>query len=258
MDRRRFLLKSAGLLIGSLFGLTSISKAFAQEKHRNHPFIQPRIVLIIDDIGNSLLHARQFLKLNAPITFSILPRLIYSYDLAFEIHDKGHEIMLHQPMEPHNVKLYDPGPGALYVGDGADKIGRIMEENIGGVPFANGVNNHMGSRFTECWKEIRDALRFAKKRDLFFVDSFTSNRSMAYQTAKRLHMAVTGRNIFLDNLQDEPAILYQLNKLKKRAQKYGHAVGIGHPFPETAKAIGQFLRGLKESEASLAYVSEIL
>jgi polysaccharide deacetylase 2 family uncharacterized protein YibQ len=258
MDRRNFLLKSAGLLVGSFFGVNSFSKVFALEKHKIQPFIQPRIALIIDDIGYSLSRARRFLDIGAPITYSILPRLAYSHDLAIEIHDQGHEIMLHQPMEPTNVNLFDPGPGALYVGDGVEKIGMIMEENISGIPFAVGVNNHMGSRFTECREEIGAALSIVKKRGLFFIDSLTSSRSKAYQTARRLHIAAAGRNIFLDNLHEKSAVFHQLNKLKKHAQKYGHAVGIGHPFPETARAIGQFIKDIKDSDVSLVYMSGIL
>jgi hypothetical protein len=258
MNRRNFLLKSAGLLIGSFFGLNSFSKAFAIEKHRNHTDSQPRIALIIDDIGFSLSHARQFLSLGVPITFAILPRLVYSYDLALEIHDNGHEILLHQPMEPYNIDSFDPGPGALYVGDEPDRIERIIEENIAGVPYAVGVNNHMGSRFTEAYQEIRQVLENVKKRDLFFVDSFTSSHSMGYRTAKKLHMPATGRNIFLDNLHDESAIYVQLDKLKRHSKKYGHAVGIGHPFPETVHTVGRFVEYIKDSDISLVHVSDVL
>ena len=258
MNRRNFLLKSAGLLIGSFFGLNSFSKAFAIEKHRNQTVDQPRIALIIDDIGFSRSLARQFLNLGVPITFAILPRLIYSYDLALEIHDNGHEILLHQPMEPYNVDFFDPGPGALYVGDGPDKIERIIEENISGVPYAVGVNNHMGSRFTEEYKEIREMLENVKKRDLFFVDSLTSSHSIGYRTARKLHMSATGRNIFLDNVHDDSAIYNQLNKLKRHSKKYGHAVGIGHPFPETVHTIGRFLKNIKDSDISLVHVSDVL
>lgn len=258
MDRRNFLLKSAGVLLGSLFGLNSFSKAFAMDGSGNRSLIQPRIALIIDDIGNSRSRARQFLRLDLPITYAVLPRLAYSYDLAMEIHDKGHEIMLHQPMEPYNTDSFDPGPGALYVGDGPERIDRIIEENIGGIPYAVGMNNHMGSRFTECYNEIKEALQVVKKRDLFFVDSLTSNHSMGFKTARNLHIAATGRNIFLDNLRDGSAIYRQLLKLKHHAQRYGHAVGIGHPFPETARTIELFLNKLEGTNFSFVYVSNLL
>jgi len=257
MDRRGFLFKSASLMAGSLFGLNSFSKALAFGEHLNKPFFQPRIALIIDDIGYSLSRARQFLELEVPITFSILPHLANSHELAMKIHGKGHEIMLHQPMEPYNPDL-DPGPGALYVGYEAERIVRIMEENISGVPFAVGVNNHMGSRFTECQKEINEVIKVIDKRCLFFVDSLTSSCSMAYKTARKLRVSAACRNIFLDNIHDESAILSQLRKLKKHARKYGRAIGIGHPYQETARAIDQFLPGFKESGVSLVHVSRVL
>jgi polysaccharide deacetylase 2 family uncharacterized protein YibQ len=257
MNRRDFLLKSTSFLAGSLFGLNGFSKALAFGEQENNSFCKPCIALIIDDIGFSFSRTGLFLDLKVPITFSILPRLVHSRDLAYEIRDKGHEIMLHQPMEPLSSHM-DPGPGALYVGYGAMRIADIVEENIGNVPFAAGVNNHMGSKFTECPREIKETLKVVRKKDLFFVDSLTSSRSMGYKTARGLHMPAACRNIFLDNVPHESDILIQLEKLKKHAQKYSRAIGIGHPFPETAAAIGHFWDNIKDSGISLVHVSKVM
>ena len=257
MDRRNFLFKSGSFLFGTLLGFNSFSNAFAFGESKTKASLQPRIALIIDDIGFSLSRAQKFLDLGIPITFSILPRLARSHDLALEIHDNGHEIMLHQPMEPYNPYL-DPGPGALYVGYGSEKIVGIMEENISGIPFLVGVNNHMGSRLTECQREINETLEVIKKRRLFFVDSVTTSHSTAYKTAKRLNMFTAHRNIFLDNRLNEQAILFQLKRLKKIALKYGQAIGIGHPFPETARAIGRFARDLDDSGVSIVHASNVV
>ena len=93
--------------------------------------------------------------------------------------------MLHQPMEPHDPSM-DPGPGALYVGDGVDTIVGIMEENVYRVPFAVGANNHMGSKFTEHRRETEEALQILKQKGLFFIDSLTSNHSLAHEAATDL------------------------------------------------------------------------
>lgn len=257
MDRRHFLVKGATFLLGSLFGIKGFSKAFACGKSLHRRALRPRIALIIDDIGFSPWRARQFLDLDIPITYSVLPRLQYSQSLASEIHLAGHEIMLHQPMEPFNPEV-DPGPGALYVGDETDKIIGVMEENISEIPFATGVNNHMGSRFTASREEMRKALEVIKQKDLFFVDSLTSSRSKAYETARRLHMVTACRNIFLDTRLNEDAIFFQLRRLKRRAIEYGEAIGIGHPFPETAHSVGRFIKTLKESDITLVHVSDLL
>ena len=257
MDRRHFFVKGATFLLGTLFGIKGFSKAFAGGKGSYGAVPQPRIALIIDDIGFSPCRARQFLSLDIPITYSVLPRLQYSRSLASEIHHEGHEIMLHQPMEPFNPEV-NPGPGALYVGDGPEKIIEVMEENISEIPFATGVNNHMGSRFTASQKEMREALEVIKGEHLFFVDSLTTSRSTAYETARKLHMVTAYRHIFLDTRLSEDAIFGQLLRLKRHALQFGEAIGIGHPFPETARAVGHFIYTLKESNITLVHVSDLL
>jgi len=257
MDRRSFISKSALLMAGCFLNIGVFPNAYAFEKLRIEIPSSPLVALIIDDIGNSLSPVRRFLKLDIPITFSVLPRLRYSYFLAKEIRNDGHEIMLHQPMEPYNLHL-DPGPGALYVGDEVMTIGRIIEDNVSDVPYAIGVNNHMGSRFTECQGEITETLRVIKKKDLFFIDSLTSNHSKAYRTARQLNMTTARRNIFLDNSHDETTILLQLHRLMWCARQYGYAIGIGHPYGVTVRAIGNFIRNHPHSDIKFVHISEIL
>ncbi len=256
MDRRQFLVKGASIIAAGLFDFSAIPKAFAQKTSNTGMVPYPRIAIIIDDIGHSLSRAEQFLRIDAPITFSILPRLANSEVLGIKIDKNGHEIMLHQPMEPYSTN-YDPGPGALYVDHTTHKIVSIMEKNISEMPLAIGVNNHMGSRFTSNPKKIRGALEVIRDRQLFFVDSLTSNRSIGYKMARSIHMTTGYRNIFLDNIPDESAILLQLCKLENHARINGSAVGIGHPFPQTAAAITRFTQALS-SDISLVHISGLL
>ncbi len=257
MNRRDFLCKSCYLIAGSLISTCSFSKAFACEQQGSGCLLHPRIALIIDDIGYSVSLARTFLQLKIPLSFSILPRVLYSHNLSGEIRDHGHDVMLHQPMEPYNSTL-DPGPGALYEGDDVSRISEVIEENLFGVPDAIGVNNHMGSLFTECQREIHETLQVIKKNNLFFVDSRTSCNSKALRTARRLHLPSDRRSIFLDTVRNESAIRFRLNQLKQCALRYGHAIGIGHPFPETARAIEHFTKDLEGDNISFVYISEII
>jgi polysaccharide deacetylase 2 family uncharacterized protein YibQ len=251
LKRRDFLIKSASFLLGGLAGLSGASKAFA------FPGKKPRLAIIIDDIGHSPPRARRFLALSVPITFAILPRLSHSQDLAHEIHEAGHEILLHQPMEPCD-RGQSPGPGALYVGDGGGRIVKVMEENISQIPFARGVNNHMGSRFTASRREVLQTLGVLQKTDLFFVDSLTSSHSVAYETARRLEVPAAFRHVFLDHDLREEAILQSLQRLQTHALRHGRGIGIGHPHPETARAIELFTREFVNSEVSLAHISELI
>lgn len=256
MKRREFLARSGAFLAGGLLGVDGLAHAFDPER-RNGPVGRPRVSLIIDDIGYNVSRARQFLDLEIPITFSVLPRLRHSYGLAHEIHREGHEIILHQPMEPYD-RFLNPGPGAMYVGDGQEKITRIMTENLAEVPFAFGVNNHMGSRFTSCERETTDALAVLRGSGLFFVDSLTSTRSVVCETARKLQVPAAYRHIFLDHYPGEEAVLYSLERLRRCALQRGSAIGIGHPFPETANAIDHFTGVLRDSNIALVYVSSLI
>ena len=257
MDRREFITKSASFLLGSLLGPNLLSKALACECTGKSELLEPRLALIIDDIGPSVSRAKLFSQFGIPMTFAVLPHFLRSEDLAFEFHDAGHEIMLHQPMEPRNPEV-DPGPGALYVGDGPDKIMKVMEKNIAAIPYATGVNNHMGSKFTTYQKEMHQTLQIVKERGLFFVDSLTASDSKGYKTAMKLHMPAACRNIFLDNQLEVRAILRQLQKLARVGLGYGRAIGIGHPFPETAEAISIFLKDLQGSAIRFVGVSRLV
>jgi hypothetical protein len=256
MDRRDFLRTGVSLLMGSLFCFNSLKKALAYSNFQTTIAAQGRIALIIDDIGFCVAKARQFLGLNIPITFSVLPRLAKSEELAVILHETGHEIMLHQPMEPWEGGR-DPGPGALYVGDSMNRIIRIMDENISSIPFARGVNNHMGSRFTSYEEEMQETLTVVKDKGLFFVDSLTTGDSKGYSTAKKLSIPAACRNVFLDNHLDEFAIVHQLKQLTDYALKYGYAVGIGHPFPETARALKMFLSTMNDSRITFVHASSL-
>ncbi len=269
-DRRLFLTKSLAFLAGALLGCDFFSRAEASEKltftipKRQWktclaPFSPPRIALIIDDIGSSISRTRGFLALGLPITFSILPQLPYSEFLAEEIHREGHEIMLHQPMEPYCHEI-DPGPGAVYVSYRGPKIENIVEKNLLQIPQAKGVNNHMGSRFTSSSRKVAQALRIIKQKDLFFVDSLTTVHSKAYMMAKRLHMRTAPRNVFLDDPPDLPEIRFQLRHLAHHALQYGSAIGIGHPHLTTLRALHEFRLDLADRapELELVPVSHLL
>ncbi len=257
MDRRTFLISGSSFVLGNLVSLNSFSKVFALDHTDQNLRITPCLALIIDDMGASLSHAKPFLDLNVPMTFAILPRLPKTEESASLIHNEGHEIMLHQPMEPRDRGL-SPGPGALYVGDEPTKISHTMEENISSVPFATGMNNHMGSRFTASPKEMLETLQVVKDRGLFFVDSLTAGDSKGYKTAKTLHLPATSRDVFLDNKVEESAIVQRLHQLREIAIRHGHAVGIGHPFIETSRAIRSFLKEIKDEEFQLVHMSDVL
>ncbi len=254
LTRRDFLFKTGSAAAGAVMGNSLLAHALPEKRL----FLNnPKIAIILDDVGYNISYVKPFLDLNLPITFSILPRVVYSGRLARMIHEEGHEIMLHQPMEPHN-NLINPGPGALYLNQNTEEMHIIVEENIESFPFAVGVNNHMGSLFTESKQKVLETLEVFKKKDFFFVDSVTSHNSHAFNTAENLKMKAACRNIFIDNRHDKTSIAGQLKKLKDYALKFGCAVGIAHPRLETACAMADFFYSGEARGLSMEYVSGII
>jgi len=202
------------------------------------PGIGPRLVVIIDDLGESVHQAAELAALRFPVTFAVLPQSTKTREVARLAAKNGLDVLLHQPMEPRDYPhRADPGPGALFVGMPREEIKAVLSENLTQVPQAIGVNNHMGSRFTADSEGMGAMLEELKNRDLFFLDSLTTGDSVGQQQARRLGMAHLRRHIFLDNVQDVQAILFQLRKAERLSFSSKEVIAIGHPYPETLEAL---------------------
>jgi len=250
---RRIFLKQASFAAAALLLKPSECLRAAAAPGRTGP---ARLAIIIDDVGYNRKNAQDLLALGVPLTFSILPQVTYSVELAESIHGAGHEVMLHQPMQPHG-DVADPGPGALYVQHTRTDMEAIIRQNLADLPFACGVNNHMGSLFTESRPHVSDMLDIFRQRSFFFVDSFTSSHSVAFRTAREFNMIAAYRNVFIDNQPEEEAIYRQLLEAKRRALSTGSAIAIGHPRPETVKVLEGFLKEIKHSGIELVYASAV-
>ncbi len=197
-----------------------------------------KLVIIIDDLGESLEFANRLSELDFPVTFSILPYLQETKKVADFAWKNGYEVMLHMPMEPLDYhRGVNPGPGAMYVDMRAEEIEHLLAHSLKQIPMAVGVNNHMGSRFTQDYDKMKVVFEELRKRDLFFLDSVTTPKSVAPALAEEMGLDFMQRNVFLDNVRHKEAIIYQLKKAENLALRYGHAVAIGHPYPETLQAL---------------------
>lgn len=197
---------------------------------------KPKVAIIIDDMGYNRAFGEQLLALDYALTFSYLPYGPYTQDQEEEAWIRGRDILLHQPLETLG-RRNDPGPGALYVDSDEQTVLATVTENLEWVPHAVGVNNHMGSGFTENSEAMRRLLTAVRDEGLFFVDSVTSPRSVAYDEAQAMGMVSARRHVFLDHVRDEAQVCRQLGQLVKVAKEKGWAVGIGHPNAPTISAL---------------------
>lgn len=147
------------------------------------PDISPkssRVSIVIDDFGPDIGIARQFVSLPFPVTLSVLPHQAHSREIAELAHQAGREVILHLPMEPLDSRQ-NPGRGALMLSMSGDEIRRNIKAALDASPFFDGVSNHMGSRMTRDAQTMKTVLLDLKARNLFFIDSMTTNESTGWK-----------------------------------------------------------------------------
>ncbi|MCB5265763.1 MAG: divergent polysaccharide deacetylase family protein [Candidatus Cloacimonetes bacterium] len=158
----------------------------------------PDVVIIIDDFGNS---AGQLLDdfgdLPSEFVFAILPDLAHTKTAANVATRKGHEVIIHIPMEAENSKI---SPGEKYISKNMDEeqVKAVLDDFVKQLPMAIAANNHMGSATTANLETMNKVLSHLKKKGLFFIDSATTAKSAVYTAARQQDVFTTKRDIFLD------------------------------------------------------------
>lgn len=196
---------------------------------------QAKMVIVIDDIGESLADVRALLNLDFPITFAIWPHATHTKKAAMMAYSEGAEVILHQPMQPLD-KAANPGKGALYVGMSEQEIRATVQANLALVPNVVGLNNHMGSLFTQD-ASIRTVCEVLQERRLFALDSVTHGKTIFYTEAQKMGLPSARRNVFLDAVTGEANVLYELGRAEKIAKEKGLGIAIGHPFATTISGL---------------------
>lgn len=197
----------------------------------------PRLVIIIDDLGESTKTAQRLAKLPFPVSFSVLPFTTKAREVAGIARNNDLELLLHLPCEPLGYPKTNSGPGTLRAAMSPAELERALVANLARLPEVDGVNNHMGSKLTQDKKAMRTVLAHLKGRGKFFVDSLTTPKSCVDSVSASLGMRYRRRHVFLDNTPQKQAILLQLKKAEALARKSGLAVAIGHPYPATLAAL---------------------
>jgi uncharacterized protein len=217
-----------------------------------------RAAIVIDDLGQDREPARQLLRLPYPLTFSVLPHLRYSQTTAEDAHHAQREVMLHLPMEPEPGMHPSPGEGEVRTGMRNGEVRRVVDGDLNAVPFAQGVNNHMGSRATQSGPLMVEVMKVLAEHHLYFIDSRTTAASVALEAARRQGVPAFYRAVFLDDTETVSYTLGQLHQFRRVVEKEGVALAIGHPHSTTITALAKFLPELDPADIQLVGASELV
>ncbi len=196
------------------------------------------VSLVLDDTGQSLELAQEAAaRLPPSVTFAVIPNLPASRASAEFLHARGFPVILHTPMEPLEGRRWRATGGMLLVGMDRAEVRRILLRDLGEVPWAEGANNHMGSRATQDRALMRAVMEVLSERGLYFLDSRTTPLTVAYDEARAAGVPAAFRSVFLDGEDESGAIMAQLDSLVDRSRREGVLVGIGHLRPRTVEAL---------------------
>ncbi len=206
---------------------------------------RPMVAIIIDDMGYDFSIDEAFLQLEAPISYAFLPFAPNTKRLSCTAAEKGRDVLVHLPLEPENGSI-DPGPGVLRLDMDFNTTLETLKRDIDAVPCAIGVNNHMGSKYTANGKAMKIILGEIRRRGMFFVDSRTTKKTVAFKVAKQMGLRAGERAVFLDHTQDARAVKSELKRLVSIAYHKGSAIAIGHPFKVTLQVLYHELPALRK------------
>lgn len=187
-----------------------------------------QVAFVIDDVAYDLDTMDRYAALRIPLTFAILPRDKKSRALADKAYREHFAVILHLPMEPLDRAHNDPGPSGLYLNMTPEQLRIQFDKNVASVPHIQGINNHMGSAFTEDEAKMTLVLQWVKERHLFFLDSRTSLHSVVPRVARAVGVPCLVNQAFLDNADDTAAIEKELDQLLAQTLRNHRGIAIGH------------------------------
>jgi len=222
----------------------------------------PRVALVFDDLGYTTGGmARELLEIEGPLTFAVLPGLAHSEDFARLARERGHEVILHVPMEPLDPDRHDPGSFALDPGLPLDENRRRLRRQLGALSSYDGVSNHMGSRATAepglmdlVMEEVR-----GHDSSLFVLDSRTTPYSVVADRARRAGVRHAENNLFLDGSDEYGTIAgIQAARVASIARRRGQAIAIGHVRRDTVDAVRDAVDDWKREGIRLVPLSDLM
>jgi len=140
-----------------------------------------------------------------------------------------------------------------------EAFGNAFEKALSSVPHVIGVNSHRGSLLTQHPGHMQWLMEeIGARQNLFFIDSYTTHRSVALKIAGEAGVDARKRDVFLDPDPSPETVAREYARMKKLADQRGSIVVIGHPYPATLELLERELPRLADQGYELVRISELM
>lgn len=217
-----------------------------------------KIAIILDDGGNNIELIKRLANLPYKITVSILPFTPYDKKSAEILRNAKKQVFLHLPLQPYRYPEIEPGKGAILLNTPSDLIDIIINKNVERLGSIDGVNNHMGSKFTENKDKTTLVLKSIRRYTNVFVDSRTSSKSVAYEVCKSVMEKCGYNSQFIDNDNNKDIILKNIEEAVNLAKTKKSIIIIGHVRTATIEALEEALPVYEKKGIEFVFVDEVI
>jgi polysaccharide deacetylase 2 family uncharacterized protein YibQ len=218
----------------------------------------PQVAIVIGGLGVSASSTADALsKLPPTVTFAFTPYGNDLENLVARAREKGHEVLLQVPMEPHDYPDNDPGPQTLLSSlsgeQNVDRLHWLLSRMQGYV----GIMNFMGSRFTAHDAAMAPVLREVSRRGLIYVDDGSSPRSQAAQIAGANKLPFAKADVVIDAVPSAAEIDNALKRLESAARDRGMAVGFSSALPASIDRISKWAKAAQGRGIVLVPITKV-
>lgn len=235
------------------------SEVFAEEQ-------KPKLAIVIDDFGADRHGVEEMLDIPLPLTIAVMPSCEFSEEDANKAFEKGHEVILHMPMQnqSNSTPLSYYGPVFIKNNFTPSEATSTIKSSIESIPHCKGVNIHMGTGVSQNERLITPIMEEVARQNLYFLDSKTIENSVCPKCAEKTGVDFFVRDVFLEpsGSPSYAVAINQLNLAINLAKEKGSAIAIGHVGPvgkeETAKAILNSIDRLNTEGIEVVPLSELI
>ncbi len=216
----------------------------------------PQIALIFDDLGESIKDLKEIYSLKIPVSVAVIPGLKFSKNIAYIAERCNFSTLIHLPLEPkESEKYYTKKYKFISTSLTPQEIKKLLRYYLNSLRVAVGVSTHMGSKATEEGSLMRVVLEEIKKRELIFIDSRTSLKSVAYDLARRMDIKAGYNEGFIDSCRDKVKMREKIYSFLKEAKEKGKIIIIAHPKKITFEVLKEEIPHFKK-EVSFITIEE--
>jgi polysaccharide deacetylase 2 family uncharacterized protein YibQ len=217
----------------------------------------PMITVIVDDFGYfNNRRVREFLAVEAPFTVSVIPGLEHSEKICRQAREAGKDVICHLPMEPENDGNDQGDIPLVRTGMTGREIERIVEKALESTPGVIGMNNHMGSKATADMRVMESVMKVCRRKGLFFVDSYTSSKSVVAEAAREEGVPTLRNDLFLDNRGED--VRENMRKAISIASRSGRVTVIMHIRKGNAEHLRWFAEEAEKEGVRLVRITDMM